>query len=175
MSNSKASDIGLVFYKGLFSDEEVREIKFLFDERYLSFDRREKNSTVLACLDFFVPTAQIVLSPDFLQQIANGAISSFAYDLAKNCILKIWSRLIAKNSKKITGGKIIECEDCIHLCGNGFNAVFPQNADKDIISRYIDKSFEYLSHNSTKQREFLVFDKNESLRRLILCKTGLCT
>ena len=165
MINNKAPDIGLVFYKGLFSDEEIKEIKSQFDTNYLCFDAREKNVTVQASLDFFVPVAQIILSPDFLQQIAFGVISSFVYDLAKTCFLRIWSSITAKRPKKIIGKKITDYENCIHLCGNGFSAVFPQTTDEKIVLDYINRSFEYLSHNTTVQREFLVLDNDRKIQR----------
>lgn len=167
MSETKTQpDVGIIFYEGLFSDEEIESVKTKFDSVNLSFGAAKKKPATMACLDFFVPLVTILLSQAFLQQLANGVITNAAYDMVKNCCLNVWHIIISKKPKKITGDKITEYKNCIQLSGNGFNAVFPQTTDETIILHYIEKSFEYLSHNSTKQREFLVLDQRGDFRRL---------
>ena len=161
----KQPDVGIIFYEGLFNGEEIESVKTQFDSVGLSFGAATKKAVTMACIDFFVPLVQIVLSQEFLQQLAGDIITNAAYDIVKNCCLKVWRSIISKKPKKITEDKITEYENCIQLSGNGFNAVFPQTTDETIIIHYIDKSFEYLSHNSTKQREFLVLDEKGDLRR----------
>ncbi len=161
----KQPDVGIIFYEGLFSDEDLESVKIQFDSAGLSFGAGTKKTVTMACLDFFVPLVQIILSQEFLQQLASGIITNAAYDIVKNCCLKVWYGIISRKSKKMTGNRITEYENCIHLSGNGFNAVFPQTTDETIIIHFIDKFFYYISHNSTEQREFLVPNKRGDLRR----------
>ena len=160
----KRPDVGVVYRLSVLQDEEIADLKEQFNASGISFDASENDSMVVASLSFFVPLVEIILSPEFLQQVAIGILSSMAYEGMKLGVLKIWRDVTAKRANTRKNHQHPEEGSRIHFVGNGFSAVFPDTTDERIVCRFIDKAFDYLSHNNTNTKEYLVFENREICR-----------
>ena len=158
-SMTVAPDITLIYDKGLFNEKEIQEFLSLAEASGLSFAVKEnKYIKIAASLDFFSPIVRIILSNEFLFLLARDCVSSAVYDSAKYLVKRIWQKIVHIKPKKISGGKITDYENCIHLSGNGFDAVFPSATDESIINHYIDRSFDYLCRNTAAHPRFVLLD-----------------
>lgn len=155
----RSPDIGLVYPKGAFSAEELSEYNRELEAAGLSFGTCEDQTTGWACFDVFVPLLKVFLSHDFVLGLSTGMLSAMAWDGAKAVIKRICKSVADKKPRRLTGGRIEDIKEPIHIIVGNISVVLPAGSNDEVIQHTVDKAFEYLlKETSTQYPLFALYD-----------------
>ncbi len=153
-------DIGLIYPKDMFSAEELSEYNRELEAAGLSFGALGNQTSVQACLGFFVPLIKIFLSPAFISAFLTSVLSAIAWDSAKAVIRKICKSIAENKPRRFSNGRIENIEAPIQIIVGNVRVVLPADSSDEVIQHTVDKAFEYLlKETSTEELLYALYDE----------------
>ncbi len=147
----RSPDISLVYPKGAFFAAELSEYNRELEAAGLSFSACEDQTTGWACLDVFVPLLKVFLSHDLVRELSTDILSAMIWDSVKAVIKRICKSVADKKPRRLTGGRIEDIKEPIHIIVGNISVVLPAGSNDEVIQHTVDKAFEYLLKETSNQ------------------------
>lgn len=145
ISMDNKPNIVIIYDEGAFSEEEHGQFLQAFSNNVLSAQMLTRSPYVYASLDFFVPSVEILLSPEIVQAIYCNLAAAAIITSLKVMLKLIWKQFHKKPFYKVTNHKITESDPNIQFSVGKNIMVLPVDVDQEKYEYAVDRFFEIAS------------------------------
>lgn len=138
-------NIVIIYDEGAFTEEERGQFLQAFSNDVLSAQMHTRSPYVNASLDFFVPTVEILLSPEIIQAIYCNLAAAAIITSLKVMLKLVWKQFHKKPFYKVTNHKITESDPNIQFSVGKNIMVLPVDVDQEKYEYAVDRFFEIAS------------------------------
>jgi hypothetical protein len=138
------SSISIDYLEGSFSESELNELKEILESSQFSLTTSSHEPINIGGIEELFPQIKMLVSPDIVNAIILGLVTSGAYDTLKTTLMFIYHKIRAKQFWKISPSKKMKSIPTVHFIMDSTHVILPMELDNEKFEYFVDSFFESL-------------------------------
>ena len=164
--NIRCSAILIDSLQTIFSLEDINELEMCLKQENIHLEMHTHQPQYIAGIEELFAQVQILLSPDIVYAITTGILTNGMYDVLKQFLKRILTKMSSVRLTKLQGEKEAkEVPPTIHFNIGQTHVILPLGIDDTKYEYFVDKMFEYMGSQDVKKGGYCIWnDENEEVK-----------
>lgn len=157
--------IGLKYHQNIFEAEEIRDLEKDLNQYGIELQTQSNAIQYIMGIEDLFPQIQVFLSPQIVQSIGFGILSSAIWDGVKLFLCSLRKKMMKKPFACILKGEIdTNATPNIYVNIGKSHIVLPMDIDDKKFEYFVDKMFESINHDIVTEEKYVFYNaENQTL------------